>query len=128
MKILKAELDNQIFKKLYFSSKLTLITEVDVFQKKVKNNVFKKQNFYKKCKVIDLLTNQYMIYLLNQINLKEDPKEMVAGMEVKGVKDFWEVRIGDSIGVRVKEGTNILMIKIEYLVNLEIEQIIVKIL
>ena len=69
-----------------------------------------------------------MIYHLNQINLKEDPKEMVARMEVKGVEDFWEVRIGDSIGVRVKEGTNILMIKIEYLVNLEIEQIIVRIL
>jgi hypothetical protein len=88
MKILKAELDNQIFKKLYFSSKLTLITEVDVFQKKVKNNVFKKQNFYKKCKVIDLLTNQYMIYLLNQINLKEDHKKMEVGMVVKEVKDF----------------------------------------
>jgi hypothetical protein len=29
-----------------------------------------------------------MIYHLNQINLKEDPKEMVARMEVKGVEDF----------------------------------------
>jgi len=29
-----------------------------------------------------------MIYHLNQINLKEDLKEMVAGMEAKGVEDF----------------------------------------
>lgn len=54
MKILKAEPDNLIIKKQYFNSKLTLITEADEFQKKAKNNDFKKQSFYKKCRVIDL--------------------------------------------------------------------------
>jgi hypothetical protein len=88
MKIRKAEPDFMIIQKQFFSSKLTLIPEIGVFQKKVKNTVSKRQNYNKKCKVIGLQTNQYMIYHLNQINLKEDLKEMVAGMEAKGVEDF----------------------------------------
>lgn len=86
MKILKAEPGK--IKKQFFSSKLTLIKEIDVFQKKVKNNVIKRQNYYKKCKVIGLMSNQFMIFHLNQINLKEDPKEMGAGVGVKGVEGF----------------------------------------
>ncbi len=35
-------------------------------------------------------------------------------MVVKEVKDFWEARTGDSLGVRVKEDMNIRMIKIKY--------------
>ena len=50
MKILKLN----SLKKQFFSSKLTLKPETDAFQKKVKNNVLKIQNYYKKCKVIGL--------------------------------------------------------------------------
>ena len=84
MKILK--LDN--LKKQFFSSKLTLKPETDAFQKKVKNNVLKIQNYYKKCKVIGLQNSQSMIFHLNRINLTEDRKEMGAEVGVKGVEDF----------------------------------------
>jgi len=54
MKILKAEQDNLIIQKQYFKSKLTKISESDEFQKKARKNVFKKQSFYIKFRVIGL--------------------------------------------------------------------------